>query len=122
MYKQKGFDSGNGGGKKKKKTSGQDPKNVKSGTVTGQYLMRDSDNMKGPLGLGAVDVDTGRFYADPDQFLRTDELGFIPEDEYGFNDRGIIITRNDSTGTQIYDATQLRKTKSHRNKLKKNEK
>ena len=118
MYKQKGFDSGNGSGK----IGGQDPKKAKSGTVTGQYLMRDSDNMTGPLGLGAVDVDTGRFYADPDQLLRTDKLGFIPDDEYGFNNRGIIITRNDSTGTQLYDAMRLRETKSHRNKLKNNKK
>lgn len=120
MYKQKGFDSGNGSGKKGgKKKDAQDPVKGKSGTVAGQFLAPGSSNQNGEGGPGAFDVDTGRFHGDPDQFLKTDKKGFITDDDYRYNEYGNITHRNDSTGGQIFAAQEKRAAAAVKNKKKK---
>ena len=114
MYKQKGFDSGNGGGKKgDKKKSPQGHNMAKSGTIAGQYLRFDGVT-------GAYDVNNGTFYDDPDQFIKIDKQGFVVDDDYRFDANNTITHRNDSTGSQIFAAQEKRAAEAAA--LKKNNK
>ena len=102
MYKQKGFDSGNGSGVMGgKKESPQDPKKSNSGTVAGQDLGFDGRT-------GAYDLNSGKFYDDPEQILVIDEQGYVVDNDYGFDANNTITHRNDSTASQIFVAQEKR--------------